>query len=362
MLKKGTKSQVICPKCNKGFMNERNLRYHINKKIPCDRILKCLKCMKIFRDKGRLNNHFRRKTSCEPILGNTQEPLTSEKTCHFCYREFKNKYTLNRHFRTCNIRNGNMPILFQKIKEDKKLIEELQKETKQMKNIITNITNQKNININIQNNSINNIIQINMGTFLEKSIQKNLINYGDNKQITLIQDILEEEAPKILKELLDKKIPIKEQVEKRIFRLIQKIHRNPQYPQLHNIFTEGAPKALESHTNPQKIDLYLWFENRWNLKDWEKIRIYLLQQILSEIGGIFRDKLKIKRNIMDLIKADPQRKRPKPLLTNEIFQTFEDARDPQDILFLKIALLLDKEGLLDIQEMNKILPLEKEKE
>ena len=40
---------------------------------------------------------------------------------------------------------------------------------------------------------------------------------------------------------------------------------------------------------------------------------------------------------------------------NEIFQKYSDTRDPQDILFLKIALILDREGLLDFKKMDALL-------
>jgi len=338
-----------CAKCDKSFKLEYNLRRHLKRKTPCDKIFKCEKCNKIFKNNGSLNKHLRRKNPCEPILGNTQEPLKNPNTCHFCYREFKNKYTLRRHFNTCKIRNGNMPILFQKIKQDRKLIEELRKENKSIRNIITN-------NVNNVNNT-NNIIQFNIGSFLEKSQSKNLIEYGHPDQAELVEDILMKEAPQIIKGPLDNKVPVEEQMQERIFKLIRTIHRNPQFPQLHNIFTQGAAKALQSHTNPQKVDLYLWFENRWNLKDWGKVRVYLLEQIISQISGMFRDKLKIKKNITQLIESDPRRKRLKPDIINEIFETFTDSRDSIDILFLKIALILDKEDLLNMDEMNRLISL-----
>jgi len=348
----GENCKYVCPKCNNGFGHESSLRRHLKRKNPCDRKLKCPKCLKIFRDIGRLKTHLHRKTPCDPILGNTQEPLKNSNTCHFCYREFKSKYNLKRHFRTCKIRNGNMPILFQKIEEDRKRIEELEKKNKQIKNIIQNQI-PSHITQNIQNNNIN--LQFNMGSFLEKSLDKKLINYGGLKMSQLIGDILEEHAPKIMKIPPLNTISLEKQTEERILGLVKLIHRNPRYPHLQNIFTQGAKEALDNHENKQDIDIYLWFENRWNKKEWGRIRIYLLKQILSGIGGIFRDKLKIKRNISKLLNMNPLRKRPEGILENEIFQKYSDTRDPQDILFLKIALILDREGLLDFKKMDALL-------
>ena len=125
MEKRGENPKFKCAKCGKEFKKEQYLRYHVDKKIPCDRILKCPRCNKTFKNKGHLNKHLKRKTPCEPILGNTQKPLKNPLTCHFCYRTLASKYSLKRHFNTCQIRNGNMPMLFEKIKEDQQRYENL---------------------------------------------------------------------------------------------------------------------------------------------------------------------------------------------------------------------------------------------
>jgi T5orf172 domain-containing protein len=56
-----------CEKCNIEFKSVRNLNLHINKKIPCDRIIKCNNCLKIFKLLSHLTNHLNRKNKCIKI-------------------------------------------------------------------------------------------------------------------------------------------------------------------------------------------------------------------------------------------------------------------------------------------------------
>ena len=51
-------------KCNKSFNRKYNLNTHLNKKIPCDKILKCFNCNNTFKTNQLLTNHLNRKNKC----------------------------------------------------------------------------------------------------------------------------------------------------------------------------------------------------------------------------------------------------------------------------------------------------------
>ena len=346
-----------CAKCDKSFKLEYNLRRHLKRKTPCDKIFKCEKCNKIFKNNGSLNKHLRRKNPCEPILGNTQEPLKNPNTCHFCYREFKNKYTLRRHFNTCKIRNGNMPILFQKIKQDRKLIEELRKENKSIRNIITNNVN------NVNNGNItNNIIQFNMGSFIEKSKKKGLINFGDLKMDELVQDVICDEEDQIGKIFAKQPNAYnKEEWGNRVGEVFKLIYRNPQYPQLQNVFTLGSQEKFLAKDAPP-IQAFLWHKNMWNGVEWAKVREYLIKQIHEFLPSQRRDKLKVKSRIrkayesLDVeVKTIEEKNKTNPKLLNKFFMEYEDSRTDTDFLWVFIAMSLDREGLLDMSEIQRIV-------
>ncbi len=59
--------KYICEKCNKDFNRKYNYIQHLNRKIPCNRIIKCDNCLVIFKTKQILNNHLKRKIPCKKV-------------------------------------------------------------------------------------------------------------------------------------------------------------------------------------------------------------------------------------------------------------------------------------------------------
>ena len=55
---------TLCTKCNKEFKNKYNLTKHLNKKIPCNNVIKCDNCLTIFKTNQILSNHLNRKYKC----------------------------------------------------------------------------------------------------------------------------------------------------------------------------------------------------------------------------------------------------------------------------------------------------------
>ena len=325
---------VKCNKCEKDFKSDKILLAHLNKKISCDRKLKCPKCNKNFIHRGDLNRHLRRKTPCEPILGNTQEPLRNYRTCHFCYREFKNKYTLNRHFGTCKIKNGNMPILFQKIQEDKERILQLEKENKQIKKI------ENNYNGNVQNFNL----QFNMGSFLEKTQELGLLNFGDLRTDKIVQEVIDDEEDNIRNIIQEKPKGTPKEWGDRIGNIVKLIYRNPQHPQLQNVFTTGSQEHLNNWKDPKPIKAFLWYRDKWSGAEWIKVREYLIRQINEFLPSHRRDKLKVKSNLRracDSLEKEIKEPLREPKLINEFFGDYEDSRSDVEFVWIFIAQALD---------------------
>lgn len=340
-----------CPKCGRMFKLKKTLCRHLKRKIPCDRKLECVKCNKIFSDKGTLNRHLRRKTPCEPILGNTQEPIRNSRTCHFCYREFTLKKNLKRHFQTCKIRNGNMPILFRKIEEDRKIIEDLKKENSQIKNIICNIQN----NTSIQNN-IN--LQFNVGSFFENSLEKKLLNFGDIKSEQLVQNIIEDEEDRIRQVIQRPPEGKHREVGQRIIELVQLIYRNPQYPQLQNVFTQNSQEHFKNWKDPKPICTFLWYRNQWTQAEWDKVKKYIIKQINQFMPSHRKDKLQVKSNLRkacESLDKEIKEKISPPTLINSFFGDYEDSRTDTDFVWIFLAQALDQKGLLNMREILGML-------
>jgi hypothetical protein len=55
----------ICNKCSRELSSKYGLEKHLNKKIPCDRILKCQRCESVYNTKQELERHLQRKFPCK---------------------------------------------------------------------------------------------------------------------------------------------------------------------------------------------------------------------------------------------------------------------------------------------------------
>ena len=56
-----------CKKCKQTFVSEYLLNKHLNRKVPCDVVLKCDRCEVVFTNAYRLNRHKNRKNPCTII-------------------------------------------------------------------------------------------------------------------------------------------------------------------------------------------------------------------------------------------------------------------------------------------------------
>jgi hypothetical protein len=58
---------INCDKCKRSFTTPYSLKRHLNKKNPCDIILKCQRCHKIYKSKSDLLKHQNRKFPCKTV-------------------------------------------------------------------------------------------------------------------------------------------------------------------------------------------------------------------------------------------------------------------------------------------------------
>jgi hypothetical protein len=57
----------ICNLCNNIFLTNQNLTRHLNRKSPCNLIIKCENCLNEFKTKRNLIKHLNRKNKCKSI-------------------------------------------------------------------------------------------------------------------------------------------------------------------------------------------------------------------------------------------------------------------------------------------------------
>lgn len=295
--------------------------------------LMCERCGKTFNHRGNYKRHINRKTSCALIKRDPTQPISNPNTCKFCGSEYTAKRSLLRHYQTCKIKNGNMGVLFKKIEllteENRKMenkMKKLQEENKKLRESRINIGTQ-NINITINN----------------------LINFGSLEMEDRIEDLLREKAKKILYE--PKKYREEEEIKNRISKLVSHIYRNPEAPELQNIYTQNAKEHLLNIENPNPIRAFFWNEQKWNLGEWGKMGRYLAGSIFNGLPEDLKNKLDvlhIRKKICNTYKADPLRSKPKKLINNYLHK-YKETRDEADSILLYFALVLDEETIRQIK-------------
>lgn len=274
-----------CDKCNSTFSSFQMLEKHSRRKYPCDRKLECNICKKTFATSSSLKRHLGRKTPCEPIQGNPLEK-TPENSCHFCYKRFASKQSLRRHFNTCEIKNGGMRLLFDKVTQLTKMNEDMMNEIKTLK-CGKNITGNDNIMNTYINSPHNN-------TTLNFHIQ----SYDSEQHIDFLGEALKRVLPGILGLPVREDIPRISQVQDRIQQILMACYRNPEHKEMQNVY------VLDAQT--KKENAFVYQEGNWKLRDWEKLSVELVQKIRLHASMIRtkNDILKVMKHIMILAGSD----------------------------------------------------------
>ena len=219
-----------CDKCNKTFTDQKYLKQHINKRIPCDKVHDCHKCKKHFTTAQQLRNHLKRKNPCVPDEVPIVEVEQAETKCKFCGNVYYSKYTLKRHMTTCNIKNDTSILIemVEKLSHQVNALHQNQQVSTQINNTNNNLTINNNLYVNVTICSFGN-------EDLSKLDQQGVINL------------------------------LKGQVEDFMPRMIEYIHANPNHPEYHNVFYDPVRgKALVFRQNQNK-QLTWQFENIENI-------------------------------------------------------------------------------------------------
>ena len=251
-----------CSKCNRKFTTFYGLDRHIQKKIPCDRVLNCKKCKRVFKQKNDLKRHTNRKTSCDPIHGNMLVSIKDNR-CQFCGKEFKSKYSLKNHYVTCKIKNGGMESLFNTLLRQQAEIDNLKKQLDKPTNINTiinnNIKNHFNTNINIP------LVCFGGG-------------YEREKMLQIVRDNLD-----ILYRPVAADISHQEQIADRVGEFVQAVYRNPNHKELQNIYTK------HNFQDSDRDNAFIYKEDvhglpQWHIGDWSNVSIDILNKIYAALS------------------------------------------------------------------------------
>lgn len=275
---------IDCPKCNKTLKNEKNLRQHLNKKIPCDRKLVCPICNKIFTCVRNYKNHTNRKNPCLSmdfkVYKNIIDPDT---TCLYCHKKFKYKYTRNRHYKICKVKNVDIKVLLNHTVE----MNELKQEFNELKK---------------QFNELKNQIEI------KKTIK--MIEYGSSESNDKITEYFKINYTKLINTQLNDNKPKNIQYINKIALLVEKSYKNEQLPEIKNIFIDFKDKKHTMHT---------YINSKWEKSEWteEKMNILLSKLIILIKYGVIIDKAD-KNNIIDKICQKKFTTEEKKILFNKI--------------------------------------------
>ena len=233
-----------CEKCNKVFSEEKYLKRHKNKSIPCDKEHICTKCSKVFSTAQNLRSHKNKKTSCVPDKIPILDPLNLENKCKFCGNTYSSIYTLKRHMTTCSMKNNQEVLIRMLIEQNQKLIEMVGQQPAQTVNQTINNSN----NLTINQNMYVNVTICSFGSEdLSKLDQQGVINL------------------------------LKGQVEDFIPKMVEYIHANPKHPEYHNVFFDPVrKKALVFRQNKDN-------QLTWQFEDIEHVSKLLTGKIKDHI-------------------------------------------------------------------------------
>jgi hypothetical protein len=278
---------LSCTTCKKIFSTIGNLERHQKRKTICYEKIECVLCFKVFNKLSSLKRHSNRKTPCEPIQGNPLEQ-TPENSCHFCYKKFSSKQCLIRHFNTCEIKNGGLALLFNKVSQLTKMNEEMMREIKTLKEDKHPTPNRTDNTMNAYINSPHNNTTFNF----------HMEGYDSDKHIDFFREALSRVLPGILNLPIREDVPQIIQVQDRIQQIMVACYRNPDHKEMQNVYVLNVQEKREN--------AFVYQEGNWKLCDWEKLSIELVQKIRLHASMIKTpgDILKVMKHIMILAGSD----------------------------------------------------------
>jgi len=142
-------AEYLCTLCNDVFANKKYLQSHLNRKIPCNRVIQCKRCTKIFNKVGDLNRHLNRVNPCLAKVGRTINdiytiPITEEQ-CSSCLQTYSTKSSLKRHIKTCKSANMTNDMLgeLEDLKNDKIELNILRERVSKLERIVAKLMSKR---------------------------------------------------------------------------------------------------------------------------------------------------------------------------------------------------------------------------
>ena len=242
-----------CKKCKKSFTTREGLRNHLSKRVPCDKVHICNECGNIYKYPSVLKKHRDRKTTCKKIKGDPTK-RHGDDTCRYCMKKLLNKYAVERHYKTCEIKNGNMTILFTQIDQMQKQMEILtmQLKNQQMINTVNNTVNNTTNNNIDHSNHFNTNLNINISNFDDINTRQKVKKAAHD--FALIA------STQIEKNMLDF---TQQRVEDCVTNMALGMYRNPDHKELQGIYVKD-PKM-------EKNNAFIYSNGKWHIRDWSTV-------------------------------------------------------------------------------------------
>jgi hypothetical protein len=299
-----------CHKCTKAFTQQSHLDNHLNKKNPCDKILKksenlstekidskkmreclnelkCAYCDKEFSRKGNVLYHI--EHNCKRVKEIEEEKnkifirLKAEEEKQIKLKEEENdkiKLLVEENQKLKNALENKDKELEKKLEEklEKKFDKKLQQELSKLKKSVTKVSHKNSHNTAISNsNNTDNSIN-------DSSIQQNifLANYTGSGMPPIPQEEI---------------IPLLKRGFQTSVELTKKIHFNPKYPEYHNVF---IPRINEKYG-------MIYVNDNWKITDrdelvndiYENKRAYVIENLDTFINKLDENKKKSLKRWLD---------------------------------------------------------------
>lgn len=306
-----------CDKCKKEFTTKYTLKAHLNKKIPCDRILLCDKCNKTFKTKYELTSHLKRKTPCFNKVEKNKTNLELEKL------EVKKSMLLQKDKdRECKLQIHNDRMSLQQ-KEIELRTLEAQNESRR----ITQIEKENEIKFLESQNKSNKIVQLENNNITKLKVMDRLHELKD-KQILVNNTKIEKKKTATL-EIVEAKRKSSRSVEK------LKTERKGQTPQIiQNIkITNNTTNII--NIGRKEIEKRKHIENNiFKLEDLELLAKYHIDEIEITEDDDYYGKIPKNKKMLEIYNKSND---GNSLIKNILKEVFNkpDRQDERCVFYLK---------------------------
>ena len=255
--------EYVCIRCGYNASQRSNMKNHLNRKKKCKPLLDDISVESIKEMYGfeiTVNNTIFTQnttniTQSDTILNpqkstkihknSTKSPQKSTILCKYCDKIFSRTDSLNRHYIICKEKKKSEQIV---LYENNKIIE-MEKEIKELKEIIIN---QKNTNITNSNNNSNNNTNITNNIIINNLGEEN-IEYLKSKKFMELLNGIYGAIPK----------------------LIEDIHFNPEHPENQNI---KYPNKKKPYLKIMKNNKWQYMDKKTELMDLIDSKCYMLKE------------------------------------------------------------------------------------